>query len=145
MDLRQALLTMLNNFAGTVTAIIALAGIVAKIKPIGLSLKRFFFAELYADDERQDKRLDRLELWQLKQIICDRRLPLEERIDASDSYLSRGANGKIRAVSEELVAEYRRQNAEDRDRREREGRERRRLPETGGRERDERDRERREP
>jgi hypothetical protein len=98
MNFQQALMTLVNTFAGTITAIIAIAGVVKSIKPIGSALKRFFFAELYDANEKQDKRLDKLEMAQLKQIICDRRLPIKDRLDAGDEYLKRGGNGGVAMI-----------------------------------------------
>jgi hypothetical protein len=100
MSITQALMYIANTFAGTIMAVIVIAGIIAKIKPIGASLKRFFFSELYAANEKQDKRLDNLELQQLKQIICDRRLPDGERLNAGDEYIKRGSNGEIKMIYE---------------------------------------------
>jgi hypothetical protein len=102
MNFQQALMTLVNTFAGTLTAIIVIAGVVKSIKPIGSSLKRFFFAELYAANERQDKRLDNLEMQQLKQIICDRRLPDGERLNAVKDYTDRGGNGEIAMIGDAL-------------------------------------------
>jgi ribosomal protein S13 len=102
MNIQQAALTLANTFAGTVAAVIAISAAIAKIKPIGNKLKRFFFAELYAANDKQDKRLDNLEMQQLKQIICDRRLPLGERVKAGDVYVERGGNGEIKAIHEAL-------------------------------------------
>jgi hypothetical protein len=106
MDIQQAIMHIVNTFAGTVMAIIVIAGIIAKIKPIGASLKRFFFSELYAADEKHDKRLDNLEMQQLKQIICDRRLPIGDRLKAGDAYIERGGNGDIKARHEALKRVY---------------------------------------
>ena len=125
MDLQQALLSVFNTFSGTFTAIVVIAGVVAKIKPVGAALKRFAFAELYAANENQDRRLDNLEMQQLKQIICDRRLPDGERLNAGEEYIRRGGNGEIRAIHEAAREAARRRLLEERERAEREGRERR--------------------
>jgi hypothetical protein len=95
-------MNIFNTFAGSVSAIIVIAGVVAKIRPVGAALKRFAFAELYEANERQNKRLDNLEMQQLKQIICDRRLPDEDRLDAGGVYTGRGGNGGIKIVYEAL-------------------------------------------
>jgi hypothetical protein len=100
MPVKEAALYLLDNFLGTLAAIIAVAGAVAKIKPVGASVKRFVFRELYEANERQDKRLDNLELQQLKQIICDRRLPDGDRLNAGDEYIRRGGNGEIKMIYE---------------------------------------------
>ena len=125
MDIQQALISVFNTFSGTFTAIIVIAGAVAKIKPIGAALKRFAFAELYAANEQQDRRLENLEMQQLKQIICDRRLPDRDRLNAGEEYLRRGGNGEIQMVYESIKGDARRRLIEDQRRAEREGRERR--------------------
>jgi hypothetical protein len=125
MDIQQALHSLFNTFSGTFTAIIVIAGLVAKIKPIGAALKRFAFAELYAANESQDRRLDNLEMQQLKQIICDRRLPDRDRLNAGEEYLRRGGNGEIQMVYEAIKGDAQRRLHEDLKRAEREGRERR--------------------
>jgi hypothetical protein len=102
MDVKDAVLYLLNNWISNVLAIAAIAGFIGLIKPIGRSIKRFVFAELYAADEKQNKRLDNLEMQQLKQIICDRRIPASDRLDAGDEYAKRGGNGKIKVRHEAL-------------------------------------------
>jgi hypothetical protein len=125
MDLSQALTHIINTFAGTAAALIAIAGVVAKIKPIGVSIKRFLFAELYASNEKQDRRLDNLELQQLKQIICDRRLPDGERLNAGDEYIKRGGNGEIKMIYESIKEAAKKRRLEERERFEKEQTERR--------------------
>jgi hypothetical protein len=127
MDIQQAVTTLISTSAGTVAAIIAVGGVIAKIKPVGNSLKRFFFAELYAANEKQDKRLDSLEMQQLKQIICDRRLPIGERLNAGDRYTGRGGNGDIRMVYEALQEISKKRRLEELERFEREQMEKRRA------------------
>ena len=102
MNPKEALLYLVNNLSATIMAIVAIAGIIVKIKPVGNSVKRFFFAEIYAANEKQDLRLDNLEMQQLKQIICDRRLPVGERIRAGDEYKRRGGNGEIDVIYDVL-------------------------------------------
>ena len=126
MDIRGALMNIINTFAGTLTAVMVIAGVIARIKPVGNSLKRFFFAELYAANEKQDKRLDNLEMQQLKQIICDRRLPDGERLNAGDAYIKRGGNGEIRMVYEAVNEAAKKKRREELERGEREEREKRR-------------------
>jgi hypothetical protein len=106
MNINDALLYLVNNWLSNVLAIVAIAGFIGLIKPVGRSIKRFVFAELYAADAKHDKRLDSLEMQQLKQIICDRRIPDEDRIDAGDEYLKRGGNGEIKARHEALRRAY---------------------------------------
>jgi hypothetical protein len=127
MDIQQALITLINNFAGTLTAVIVIAGVIAKIKPIGNSLKRFFFIELYTANERQDRRLDNLEMQQLKQIICDRRLPAGERLNAGDKYIERGGNGEIKMVYEALGEIAKKQRLEEQERFEKKEKQKRRA------------------
>jgi hypothetical protein len=115
-NIKETLLYLANNFAGTLSAIIALAGVIAAIKPVGNSLKRFFFAELYRANDSQDRRLDNLEMQQLKQIICDRRLPDGDRLNAGDEYVRRGGNGEIKMVHEALKAYCEKKRIEDRER-----------------------------
>jgi hypothetical protein len=120
MDIQQSLTHIINTFAGTITAVMVIAGVIAKIRPVGKALKRFAFAELYAANEKQDKRLDNLEMQQLKQIICDRRLPIEERLNAGAVYTERGGNGSIKIVYEALQEVAKKKLIEDRERREQE-------------------------
>jgi hypothetical protein len=101
-DIKDAILYLVNNWVSTMLAIIAVAGFIGLVKPIGNNLKRFAFKELYAADEKQDKRLDNLEMQQLKQIICDRRFPIRDRLNAGDEYVERGGNGEIKARHEAL-------------------------------------------
>jgi uncharacterized membrane protein len=128
MNIREMFMHIVNTFAGTLTAIIAIAGVVAKIKPIGNSFKRFFLAELYAANEKQDKRLDNLEMQQLKQIICDRRLPIGERLNAGKEYISRGGNGEIQMIYESINEAARKKRLEEEDLFERTAIENRRAP-----------------
>jgi hypothetical protein len=121
MDMQQSLTHIVNTFAGTITAVIVIAGAVAKIRPVGKALKRFAFAELYDANEKQDKRLDNLEMQQLKQIICDRRLPHDERLNAGGVYTERGGNGGIKIVYEALQEVSKKKLIEDQERGEQEG------------------------
>jgi hypothetical protein len=106
MNIKDAVLYLLNNWISSVLAIVAIAGSIGMIKPVGRSVKRFAFAELYAADEKQNKRLDNLEMQQLKQIICDSSIPIEDRLDAGDEYTKRGGNGKVKAYYEALTQDY---------------------------------------
>jgi hypothetical protein len=106
MKIEDAVLYLVHNVVSTMLAIIAVAALISKVKPIGRAIKRFAFGELYAADERHDKRLDNLEMQQLKQIICDRRLPDEDRLNAGEEYLKRGGNGEIKARHEALRRAY---------------------------------------
>jgi uncharacterized membrane protein len=120
MGIEQAVAHIANTFAGTVAAIVVIAGAVAKIRPVGRSVKQFFFRELYESNDKQDKRLDNLEMQQLKQIICDRRLPDGERLNAGEEYLRRGGNGEIRMIHEAIMEAAKRKRLEERERAERE-------------------------
>jgi hypothetical protein len=120
MDIQQAAMNLVNTFAGTLTAVIVIAGVIARIKPVGASLKRFFFAELYAANDKQDRRLDNLEMQQLKQIICDRRLPDGERLNAGEEYLKRGGNGEIAMIHDAIREAAKKKRIEERERMERE-------------------------
>jgi hypothetical protein len=120
MNIQQAATSLVNTFTGTVAAIVVIAGVIAKIRPIGKALKRFAFAELYAANEKQDKRLDNLEMQQLKQAVCDRRLPDGERLNAGEEYIRRGGNGEIRMVYEAVKDAAKKKRIEDRERREQE-------------------------
>jgi hypothetical protein len=106
MEIKEAVMYLINNLVSTLLAVIAVAAFIGKVKPVGRKLKRFAFKELYAADEKQDGRLNNLEMQQLKQIICDRRLPDEDRLNAGDEYLKRGGNGEIRARHEALRRAY---------------------------------------
>lgn len=125
MELKEAALYLINNFAATLAAIIVIAGIIGKIKPIGNSIKRFFFFELYAANEKQDKRLDNLEMQQLKQAVCDRRLPDGERLNAGEAYIKRGGNGEIKMIYESVMESAKKKRIEERERFEQEEREKR--------------------
>jgi hypothetical protein len=125
MELQTAVMDIVNTFAGTITGIIVIAGVVAKIKPIGRAIKQFCFRELYEANEKQDKRLDNLELQQLKQIICDRRLADGERLNAGEEYIRRGGNGEIRMIYEAIMEAAKKKRLEDREQREREEMEKR--------------------
>jgi hypothetical protein len=116
MDIEQSLRQLINTFAGTVTAVIVIAGVVAKIKPVGRSIKQFFFRELYDANDKQDKRLDNLELYQLKQIVCSRDCPDEERLRAGYEYLKRGGNGEIQMIYEALKEAAKKKRLEERER-----------------------------
>jgi hypothetical protein len=102
MNIHDAILFLFNNLISTLLAIIAAAAFIGKVKPAGSAIKRFIFGELYAANEKQDKRLDNLEMQQLKQIICDRRLPIGERLNAGKAYTGRGGNGEILMIYESL-------------------------------------------
>jgi hypothetical protein len=106
MDIKEAILYLINNWVSSMLAIIAVAGFIGLVRPIGNGVKRFVFKELYATDEKQDKRLDNLEMRQLKQIICDRHFPVEDRLRAGDEYVERGGNGEIKALHEALRRIY---------------------------------------
>jgi hypothetical protein len=109
-------MNIIHTFAGTIMAIIALAGVIAKIKPIATSLKRFFFSELYDANEKQDKRLDNLEMQQLKQAVCDRRFPDEDRLNAGEAYIRRGGNGEIKMIYESIKEAAKKKRLEERER-----------------------------
>jgi uncharacterized membrane protein len=113
MDIRQAVMHIINTFAGTLTAVIVIAGVIAKIKPVGRAIKLFCFRELYEANEKQDKRLDNLEMQQLKQIICDRRLPDGERLNAGEEYIRRGGNGEIKMIYEVVMEAAKKKRFED--------------------------------
>jgi hypothetical protein len=115
MDIKEAVMVLVNNLAATIMAIVAIAGIIAKIRPVGNSVKRFFFAELYAANEKQDRRLDNLEMQQLKQIICDRRLPAGERLKAGKEYTDRGGNGEVLMIYETLREAARKKQLEEQE------------------------------
>jgi hypothetical protein len=102
MEPQEAVMYLIHNFVGTIVAIMVVAGIITKIKPVGVALKRFCFGELYDANEKQDKRLDNLELYQLKQILCDRRFPDSERLNAGEEYIKRGGNGEVKMRYEAL-------------------------------------------
>jgi hypothetical protein len=116
MSIEEALLYLVNNLVSTLLAIAAVAALIAKVKPIGRSIKRHVFAELYAADAKHDKRLDNLEMQQLKQIICDRRLPDGERLNAGEEYLKRGGNGEIRMVYDAVREAAMKNRLEERER-----------------------------
>jgi uncharacterized membrane protein len=102
MDIKDAILYLVNNWISTMLAIVAVAGFIGLVKPIGNSVQHFAFKELYAADDKHDKRLDQLEMQLLKQIICDVSLPIEGRLDAGDVYVGRGGNGAVKARYESL-------------------------------------------
>jgi hypothetical protein len=106
MNIEDALVYLIHNWISTILAILAIATFIGLVKPVGNSIKRFVFRELYAADERHDKRMDNLEMQQLKQIICDRRLPDEDRLNAGEEYIRRGGNGEIKARYEALKKAY---------------------------------------
>jgi hypothetical protein len=106
MEIKDAILYLINNWVSTILAIIVVAGVVVKIRPVGKALKHLAFRELYAADEKHDKRLDQLEMQQLKQIICNSSLPIEDRLDAGDEYIGRGGNGAVKARYESLKCAF---------------------------------------
>jgi uncharacterized membrane protein len=114
-ELQEAVAAILNTFAGTITGIIVIAGVIAKIRPIGRAIKKFFFQELYEANEKQDKRLDNLELQQLKQIICDRRLPDGERLNAGEEYIKRGGNGEIKMIYDAIMESAKKKHIEEQE------------------------------
>jgi hypothetical protein len=126
MDINNAILYLVNNWVSTMLAIIAVAGFIGLVKPVGNSIKRFAFKELYTADEKQDKRLDRLEMQQLKQIICDRRLPVRDRLNAGEEYIRRGGNGEIQMVYEAAREAAKKRRLDEQERVEKEEMEKRR-------------------
>jgi uncharacterized membrane protein len=126
MDAKSAVLYLVNTLAGTVTAVVVIAGVIAKIRPVGRSVKQFFFRELYESNDRQDRRLDNLELQQLKQIICDRRLPDGERLRAGEEYIRRGGNGEIKMIYESIAESAKKKRMKERERFDEEEQEKRR-------------------
>jgi hypothetical protein len=120
MHIQDAFLYLVNNLISALLAIVAVAAFVGKVKPVGRAVKRFVFAELYESNEKQDKRLDSLEMRQLKQIICDRRLPDGERLNAGEEYLRRGGNGEIKMIYEAVNEAAKKKRLEERDQAERE-------------------------
>ncbi|MDR1253136.1 MAG: hypothetical protein LBK62_13400 [Treponema sp.] len=103
------------------------ARLVTTDKRIGVSIKRFLFAELYAANEKQDRRLDNLELQHLKQIICDHRLPDGERLNAGDEYIRRGENGEIKMIYESIMEAAKKKRIEERKHIEKKEKEKRRA------------------
>jgi hypothetical protein len=63
---------------------------------------------------------------QLKQIICDRRLPDGERLNAGDEYIKRGANGEIKMIYESVQEANKKKLLKERERFEQEEMEKRR-------------------
>jgi hypothetical protein len=120
MEFKEAAAYLVNNFAATMAAIIAVAAFIGAVKPIGRAVKRFLFRELYEADEKQDKRLENLEMSQLKQIICDRRLPDGERLKAGKDYIRRGGNGEIAMIYESVMEVAKKNRVRERERREQE-------------------------
>jgi hypothetical protein len=116
MNINDAVSYLVNNLVSTILAIIAVAAFIGKIKPVGNAMKRFIFCELYAANEKQDRRLDNLEMQQLKQIICDRRLPDGERLHAGDAYIERGGNGEIATIYEAIREAAKKKRLEERER-----------------------------
>jgi hypothetical protein len=106
MSIKDAVLFLVNNLVSTMLALAAAAAFVAKVKPVGRSIKRRVFAALYTADEKHDKRMDNLEMQQLKQIICNAALPAEDRLNAGEDYIRRGGNGEIKARHEALKRVY---------------------------------------
>jgi hypothetical protein len=126
MNVEQAVSYLANNLIPPIMAIIVIAGIIRIIKPIGVSVKKFLFAELYAADAKHDIRLDKLELRQLKQTICDRRLPIEDRLEAGDEYIARGKNGGIKIIYESLQEAAKKKLLEEQEQRDQREQEKRR-------------------
>jgi flagellar motor switch protein FliG len=102
MEVPEALGAIINSFTGVLAAVAALMAAAVKIRPVGVWLKGMIFKELYAANEKQDRRLDNLEMQQLRQTICDRRLPPETRLKAGEEYLNRGGNGEVEAIYNSL-------------------------------------------
>jgi hypothetical protein len=125
MSFEQTLETLINSFAGTIASVLAIAGVIAKIRPIGMALKRFFLTEIYDANEKQDGRLNNLEMQQLKQIICDRRFPDGERLNAGEEYIRRGGNGEVQMIYDAIRDAAKKKRLEDRERVEKEEMEKR--------------------
>jgi hypothetical protein len=101
-NIHDAVLYLVNNLVSTLLAFTVVAVFVGNVKSVGNAVKRFVFMELYAADEKHDWQLNNLEMQQLKQIICNRSLPDDDRIIAGDEYIKRGGNGEIKARYEAL-------------------------------------------
>lgn len=52
------------------------------------------------------KRIDKIELEDLKQNIMNDKIPLEERLDCGERYIKLGGNGAIKVYVKELQEEY---------------------------------------
>lgn len=56
--------------------------------------------------ESLDKRMNTFEITQLKHIIMNDSIPLAERVDAGDRYISLGGNGAIKVIYKKLKDDY---------------------------------------
>lgn len=101
------MITILKDIASIITAITTICGFVALINKAtkGRVLTWLQKPVLEKLDEH-GKRLDQLELNDLKQIIMNDNIPLSERVTAGERYVSLGGNGDIHAHYDVLVEEY---------------------------------------
>lgn len=56
--------------------------------------------------EKFEKRMDKFEINQLKNIITNDNIPMSERLEAGDRYISIGGNGAVKVLYKKLKDDY---------------------------------------
>ena len=68
--------------------------------------KRWWQSDIKKWEDSVDNRLANLELGQLKIIICNKDIPISERLIAGGVYIKRGGNGEIKTRLEHISKTY---------------------------------------
>jgi hypothetical protein len=104
---------LMDFFRGVANDIILISGIMAAFAFIGNStsklakkLRKAFVSEVAEDVRELRVELSEISMIQLKYIICDPHVPIDERLAHGEEYLKRGGNGAIKARVENLRELY---------------------------------------
>lgn len=97
----------------SIISISALVGAIAVVEKffkesrIVVGIRRIFIGRAHDKLDELFERISEMEMWQLKQIMDDRRGSLETRLVAGEQYLKRGGNGAYQVKIEALREQYR--------------------------------------
>ena len=90
------------GFAGVLTAGSIIIGVLQKVFKIFDKARAWLWDDI-------PKRLENMEMRQLKNTVCNKALPLSERLIDGRIYLARGGNGAVKAEVEVIEKQYKEQ------------------------------------
>lgn len=98
---------MLGALATSITGILGFIILIEKYTKGAVT--KWLLSSVLDKLDNIDKRVDVLEINDLKQIIMNDNIPLSERVTAGERYLKLGGNGEIHAHYDVLVEKYKNQ------------------------------------
>lgn len=97
----------LKTIGAFITSICTLiAGLITIEKVTKGAITRWLLQSVLDKLDNIEKRVDKLELNDLKQIIMNDNIPISERITAGERYIALGGNGDIKAHYKVLAERY---------------------------------------